>query len=79
MLHPKIIMNVIMFNSSLSDILDGDIKSILDVLWLIILNYGIHSVSKYYHTFNINLALIIIYQQHFIHKCPSVNIHMSLC
>ena len=51
MLHSRIIRNVIMFNSSLPDILDGDIKSILDVLWLIILNFGIHSVSKYYHTF----------------------------
>ena len=51
MLHSRLTMNVIMFNSFLSDILDGDIKSILDVLWLIILNYGIHSVSKYYHTF----------------------------
>ena len=28
------------------DIADGDIKSMLDVLWLIILNYGIHDISK---------------------------------
>ena len=29
------------------DILDGDIKSILDILWLTILNYGIHNIGKY--------------------------------
>ncbi|KAK3090558.1 hypothetical protein FSP39_012682 [Pinctada imbricata] len=28
------------------DILDGDVKSMLDVLWLIILNYGIHSIGR---------------------------------
>lgn len=36
----------IKFHFSPQDILDGDIKSILDVLWLIILNYGVHSISS---------------------------------
>ncbi|XP_062604099.1 myosin-2 heavy chain-like isoform X2 [Saccostrea cucullata] len=28
------------------DILDGDVKSMLDILWLTILNYGIHSIEQ---------------------------------
>ena len=41
----------------LADILDGDVKSMLDILWLIILNYGIHSIGKGYCPF---IQLIIV-------------------
>ncbi|XP_071130075.1 interaptin-like isoform X1 [Mytilus edulis] len=42
----------IKLNFSSQDIADGDIKSMLDVLWLIILNYGIHNISAYCDDFN---------------------------
>ncbi|KAL8579371.1 hypothetical protein ACOMHN_026736 [Nucella lapillus] len=31
---------------STQDIMDGDIKSLLDVMWLLILNYGIHFIGE---------------------------------
>ncbi|XP_076458698.1 uncharacterized protein LOC143292372 isoform X2 [Babylonia areolata] len=31
---------------SAQDIIDGDIKSVLDVMWLLILNYGIHFIGE---------------------------------
>ncbi|XP_048761041.2 uncharacterized protein LOC125670110 isoform X3 [Ostrea edulis] len=34
------------FTFKVQDILDGDIKSMLDILWLTILNYGIHTIEK---------------------------------
>ncbi|XP_022318254.2 uncharacterized protein LOC111121323 isoform X5 [Crassostrea virginica] len=36
----------IRFSFKAQDILDGDIKSILDILWLTILNYGIHNIEQ---------------------------------
>lgn len=29
-----------------TDVIDGDIKSILDLMWLLILNYGVHSIGE---------------------------------
>ncbi|PVD38180.1 hypothetical protein C0Q70_00791 [Pomacea canaliculata] len=29
-----------------TDVIDGDIKSILDLMWLLILNYGVHSIGQ---------------------------------
>ncbi|XP_041362910.1 uncharacterized protein LOC121378692 [Gigantopelta aegis] len=36
----------IKFVFTVQDLLDGDIKSLLDVLWLIILNYSIHDIAQ---------------------------------
>ena len=35
------------FSIVFSDLLDGDVKCLLDVLWLIILNYSIHDIGQY--------------------------------
>ncbi|XP_067671940.1 serine-rich adhesin for platelets-like [Haliotis asinina] len=36
----------IKYTFTVQDILDGDIKSLLDVLWLIILNYSLHKIDQ---------------------------------
>ncbi|XP_048243069.1 uncharacterized protein LOC124113706 isoform X3 [Haliotis rufescens] len=36
----------IKYTFTVQDILDGDIKSLLDVLWLIILNYSLHNIDQ---------------------------------
>jgi len=52
----RLIYNLLYF---ISDILDGDIKSILDVLWLIILNYAVHSIGKF--TMISNIASLAVH------------------
>ncbi|KAL4240335.1 alpha-actinin [Mactra antiquata] len=51
----------IKFHFTPQDILDGDIKSILDVLWLIILNYSVHSItsSPYQRSVGIGKKLLL--------------------
>ncbi|XP_025111028.1 interaptin-like [Pomacea canaliculata] len=38
--------NDIKVTVSAQDVIDGDIKSILDLMWLLILNYGVHSIGQ---------------------------------
>ncbi|VDI29436.1 Hypothetical predicted protein [Mytilus galloprovincialis] len=46
----------IKLNFSSQDIADGDIKSMLDVLWLIILNYGIHNIRRNAHQRSVGIG-----------------------
>ncbi|KAH3892880.1 hypothetical protein DPMN_017013 [Dreissena polymorpha] len=45
----------------MKNVLDGDIKSILDILWLIILNYGVHIIgsSPYQRSVGIGKKLLL--------------------
>ena len=54
----RLIYNLLYF---ISDILDGDIKSILDVLWLIILNYAVHSIGKFTMISNISSLAVHVF------------------
>ncbi|KAL5018239.1 hypothetical protein ScPMuIL_003961 [Solemya velum] len=47
--------NGIKFNFTVQDIADGDIKSMLDVLWLLILHYCIHNIGR--HTYQRSVGL----------------------
>ncbi|KAH3860625.1 hypothetical protein DPMN_023535, partial [Dreissena polymorpha] len=51
----------IKFHFTPQDVLDGDIKSILDILWLIILNYGVHTIgsSPYQRSVGIGKKLLL--------------------
>lgn len=50
----------IKLNFSSQDIADGDIKSMLDVLWLIILNYGIHNIRRNAHQRSVGIGKKVI-------------------
>ncbi|XP_052815975.1 uncharacterized protein LOC128242741 isoform X1 [Mya arenaria] len=67
----------------LQNILDGDIKSILDVLWLIILNYSVHSIgsSPYQRSVGIGKKLLLDWCQRELNEefDPQSTLSYNLC
>lgn len=73
----------IKFHFTPQDILDGDIKSILDVLWLIILNYAVHSIgsSPYQRSVGIGKKLLLDWCQEELQEDfdPQNSLTYNLC